>query len=247
MARRLRHEESVRREFVSTASHELRTPLMTLQGRLELLADELAQPLPDLDDSRRQLGFARDQADRLGRLASDLLDLSRLDADVRLRREPVDLAELVRAVAAEFNTRVDEQERELVTEVEPVRVLADPTACARVLRVLLDNALRYSVPGSPIELRVAGEGGCGCLSVSDCGPGIPDADRERIFERFARGAGTNPSGGFGLGLAIARELSERMDGSLALTSNRDSGVTFSLLLPSLSAVPNQIPTEASPG
>jgi signal transduction histidine kinase len=247
MARRLRHEESVRREFVSTASHELRTPLMTLQGRLELLADELAEPLPDLDDSRRQLGFARDQADRLGRLASDLLDLSRLDGDVRLRREPVDLAELVRAVAAEFNTRVDGQERELVTEVEPVRVLADPTACARVLRVLLDNALRYSVPGSPIELRVAGEAGCGCLSVSDCGPGIPDADRERIFERFARGAGTNPSGGFGLGLAIARELSERMDGSLALTTNGDSGVTFSLLLPSLAAIPNQIPTEASPG
>src|SRR5436190_9426189 len=112
MARRLRREEAVRRDFVSTASHELRTPLMTLQGRLELLADELAGPVPDLADGRRQLAAARDQADRLARLASDLLDLSRLDAEVPLRHEVVDLAEIARAVVAEFSDRADDEGRE---------------------------------------------------------------------------------------------------------------------------------------
>jgi signal transduction histidine kinase len=247
MARRLQREEAVRREFVATASHELRTPLMTLQGRLEMLADELAQRDPDLADGRRQLAEARDQADRLGRLAADLLDLSRLDADVTLRHEPVDLAELGRAVAAEFSLRADEQQRELVTDLEPVYVAGDPSACARVARVLLDNAFRYSVPGTPIELRVGAEDGHGSLSVRDSGPGIPAADRDRIFERFARGAGTNPSGGFGLGLAIARELSERMGGTLELATNEDgAGVTFALLLSRApTPVPNQIPTQVS--
>jgi signal transduction histidine kinase len=243
MARRLRVEEAVRREFVATASHELRTPLMTLQGRLELLADELAGPAPDLADGRRQLAQARDQADRLARLASDLLDLSRLDADVALRREDTDLAELVRAVAAEFSGRAEEQGRELYTQLEPVHVLADPSACARVISALLDNALRYSPPERPVVLDVALDDHRGVVSVSDSGPGIPEDDRERIFERFARGRGTYQPGGFGLGLAIARELSERMSGSLELTSNGSGGTTFSLRLPAVAELPNEIPTE----
>jgi signal transduction histidine kinase len=247
MARRLRREEEVRREFVSTASHELRTPLMTLQGRLELLADELARRDPNLPDSRGQLAAARDQADRLGRLAADLLDLSRLDAEVAVRNEEVDLAELVRAVAAEFGARFDAQGRELETEMEPVHVIADPSACARIVRVLLDNALRYSRPGAPVEVRVERDAGRASVKVSDGGPGIPAADAERIFERFARGSGTNPAGGFGLGLAIARELATRMGGALELTRNSSEGTTFTLRLPVSSDVPNEIPTEASLG
>jgi signal transduction histidine kinase len=243
MARRLRREEAVRRDFVSTASHELRTPLMTLQGRLELLADGLEAPAPDLVDGRRQLADARDQADRLAHLASDLLDLSRLDADVPLRREAVDLAEIARAVAAEFSDRTDEQGRELLTELEPVHVLGDPTACARIVRVLLDNALRYSPLESPIELSVAVHGATGSVSVTDAGPGIPPDDRERIFERFSRGSAAHQPTGFGLGLAIARELGERMDGSLELADD-GTGTTFSLRLQAVAVVPNQIPTEA---
>jgi signal transduction histidine kinase len=114
------------------------------------------------------------------------------------------------------------------------------------VRVLLDNALRYSLPGSPIELQVGRQDGHGRVAVTDVGPGIASEDRERIFERFARGAGTNPAGGFGLGLAIARELSEKMDGTLGLTESRD-GTTFSLRLPTAASAPNEIPTEASSG
>jgi signal transduction histidine kinase len=120
-------------------------------------------------------------------------------------------------------------------------VFGDPTACARIVRVLLDNALRYSQPGSPVTVVLDRDR----LTVADAGPGIPADDRERVFERFARGAGANPAGGFGLGLAIARELSERMGGSLALAEH-GPGASFVLRLPRAPAIPNAIPTEASP-
>jgi signal transduction histidine kinase len=244
MANRLRREEDVRREFVATASHELRTPLMALQGRLEILEEDLSQREPDLLESRRQLADARDQADRLGRLAADLLDLSRLDADVALRSETVDLAELMRAVVAEFATRLGDEDNRLQLDTDAVYARADPSACARIVRVLVDNALRYSPPDRPVEVDVASEGLDAVIRVRDRGAGIPEADRDRIFTRFARGSGSTPAGGFGLGLAIARELSERMGGKLLLAETGPTGSLFEVRLPT--AVPNAIPTEASP-
>ena len=239
MAARLRNEEELRREFVSTASHELRTPLMSLQGRLELLGDELARPSPDLVDGRRQLADAQAQADRLSRLAADLLDLSRLDAGVELRQEPVDMAELVRAVAAEFAARADCHDTPIDLAVEPVRAEADPTATARVLRIVLDNAMHASPHGEPIGVAVAGEDGWVHLTVTDNGTGVAHEDRDRIFQRFVRGARADVPGGFGLGLAIGRELSERMGGRLELERTGLDGTVFGLRLP---RTPNGIPT-----
>lgn len=231
MAVRLGQEEEVRREFVSTASHELRTPLMSLQGRLEMLAEELDGPQPDLDDGRRQLAAARTQADRLGRLASDLLDLSRLDTDAALRREPVEMAEVVRAVAAEFSARADARDTPIELDLRPVRAAGDPGACARIVRILIDNALRYSNDGAPVEVGLRASDGRVELRVHDRGPGVPEGDRTRIFDRFARGSSSNPEGGFGLGLAIGRELSERMEGGLDVEPANGSGSTFRLWLP----------------
>jgi signal transduction histidine kinase len=231
MAVRLGQEEEVRREFVSTASHELRTPLMSLQGRLEMLADDLDRPEPDLDDGRRQLAVARDQADRLGRLASDLLDLSRLDTEAALRHEPVEMAEVVRAVAAEFSARADSRHTPIDFDLQPARAAGDPGACARVVRILLDNALRYAADGQPVEVGLRASNGRVELRVHDRGPGVPEEDRARIFDRFARGSRANPEGGFGLGLAIGRELSERMEGGLDVEPGNGSGSTFLLWLP----------------
>jgi signal transduction histidine kinase len=231
MAVRLGQEEDMRREFVSTASHELRTPLMSLQGRLEMLSDELERPQPDLDDGRDQLAAARGQADRLGRLAADLLDLSRLDTGAAMRREPVEMAEVVRAVAAEFSARADSRHTPIELDLQPVRAAADPGACARIVRILIDNALRYSGDGTPVEVGLRASDDRVELLVHDRGPGVPDGDRTRIFDRFARGSSANPEGGFGLGLAIGRELSERMDGGLDMEPGNGSGSTFRLWLP----------------
>ena len=233
MQRRLAHQEEARRAFVSTASHELRTPLASLDGMLELLYDDLRDPTPDIADARRLLARARAQSHRLGRLASDLLDLSRLDAEVELRSEPVELGELSRAVLAEFEAR--NAEREISSRLEgsasPCWALADPGSVAQILRILVDNAVQLSPSGSEIRVELKNGGGPVSVSVCDHGPGVDAQERELIFKRFQRGRETGGSAGFGLGLAIGRELAERMGGELVLEDSDAPGATFTLRLP----------------
>jgi signal transduction histidine kinase len=223
MQRRVDEQEQARRRFVATASHELRTPLASLRLMLGLLAEDLRERDPDVEDARGQVERAAAQSDRLARLANDLLDLSRLDAVVELRDEPVEMGGLARAVASEFDgVELD--------SAEGVWAQADPGAVARIVRILLDNARRFAPPGTPVDLDVhSGPAGC-VVAVSDSGPGVAPEDRERIFERFARGSGPVNDGGFGLGLAIARELALRMRGDLRLDP-RAAGGRFVLELP----------------
>jgi signal transduction histidine kinase len=232
MQSRLRQQEEVRRVFVATASHELRTPLTTLVGMLELLEEELGDDRPALDAARLEVGRARVQADRLSRLASDLLDLSRLDAEVPLRVEPVELDEVGRAVIAEFELRSDVRAVKLAfaSDADEARAVGDPGGVARIARILVDNAVRAAPPDSTVRLQVHGENGQVQLEVADSGAGVAQDDRERIFERFQRGAdGTGEAAGFGLGLAIGRELAERMGGRLELADSRQ-GARFVLTL-----------------
>jgi signal transduction histidine kinase len=229
---RLRRQEAARRAFVATASHELRTPLASLDGMLELLADDLAGDPIDLDDARERLAHAQEQSRRLGNLAADLLDLSRIDADVELRSEPIELFELARAVAAEFDRRASE--RDVSLSIEPTATSCwaegDPGSVARIVRILLDNALRAAPPDSPVSLVVDGGKRWTQIEVRDRGHGVLAAERELIFERFQRGSGRGGEGGFGLGLAIGRELATRMGGSLELVDDTEPGAAFRLRL-----------------
>ncbi len=235
MQRRLRQQEDARRRFVATASHELRTPLASLDGMLELLADDLSDPSPDLEDASDLLERARAQSRRLGRLAADLLDLSRLDADVSLRSEPVELAELGRAVLAEFELASHDREVELtLREKGPLWTLADPGSVARILRILVDNALRVAPRGSAVRVELSNSP-APTLTVADQGPGVAPEERALIFQRFKRGRETGGEAGFGLGLAIGRELALRMGGSLELLDRPAPGATFRLTLPSAPA------------
>jgi signal transduction histidine kinase len=237
---RLRKQEDARRAFVATASHELRTPLTLLDGMLELLADDLETEPIDVEDARGRVSAAREQSRRLANLATDLLDLSRLDAATELRSEPVEIVELARAVVAEFDRRAGERE----VTVETVRAgtscwaLGDPGSVARIVRILLDNALRVAPTSSTVSLHLnCGKDDCQ-LEVRDSGPGVLADERELIFERFQRGSGRGSGeGGFGLGLAIGRELAERMGGSLEL-GEANAGAAFRLRLPS-----SQVPVE----
>ena len=229
----LRRQEAARRSFVSTASHELRTPLTMLQGTMELLEEDLHDGRVDIEDAQLQVTNARRELLRLSALAGELLDLSRLDAAVQLRSEPIELGELARAVAAEFDLRAREREVELrvLPPADGCWGRGDPDAVARVVRILLDNALRYGPAGEAITLSASyGEGVAG-LSVSDRGPGIPPEEREHIFERFHRGRAAGPESGFGLGLAIGRELAQRMGGDLQLADREPPGAVFVLTLP----------------
>ena len=236
MQRQLEHQEQARRAFVATASHELRTPLTSLDGMLELIADDLRTGEPDLEDARDLLDRARAQSRRLGRLAADLLDLSRIDAEVQLRSEPVELGELSRAVLAEFEVR--ESERGVMSVLQdgdgPVWALGDPGSVARIIRILLDNAVRVSPPGSEVRIELRRAPGPS-LTVCDQGPGVPSDERDLIFERFKRGRDTGGQAGFGLGLAIGRELAQRMGGDLVLEASADVGARFTLRLPAARA------------
>ncbi|MBV9049544.1 MAG: HAMP domain-containing histidine kinase, partial [Solirubrobacterales bacterium] len=236
MQHRLHQQEQARRAFVATASHELRTPLASLDGMLELLDDDLRGGEPDVDDALSLLERARAQSRRLGRLAADLLDLSRLDAEVELRSEPVELGELSRAVLAEFELGAEEQQivATLDDHAGSVWALGDPGSVARILRILLDNAVRVSPPGGEITVELR-DGASPSLSVKDDGPGVPAQERELIFERFKRGAGAAGKAGFGLGLAIGRELADRMGGALVLEERDGPGATFTLRLPAAEA------------
>jgi signal transduction histidine kinase len=244
MQTRLRNQEEARRAFVATASHELRTPLTSLDGMLELLQDDLRYDDPDVADARELVARARAQSRRLGRLAADLLDLSRMDAQVQLRSEPVELGEMSRAVLAEFELGAEERGIHMELELRALSIwaLGDPGSIARILRILIDNAVRVSPRDSGIRVRVH-RGRTVTLSVCDEGPGVPEEEREAIFQRFKRGRSASGQAGFGLGLAIGRELARRMEGDLVLEPAGALGATFTLTLP---PAPAGDRTEAEP-
>jgi signal transduction histidine kinase len=232
MQERLREQEDARRTFVATASHELRTPLTSLRLVLHLLREELASGDADPSSVSEQVEHAEAITSRVSALAAQLLDLSRLDAGVPPRRELIELRETCRAVIAEFSLRAGESDRAIELQAEDALwAVADPDGVAQVVRVLLDNALRFAPAGTAVTIEVAAAADANVIAVHDRGPGVPGAERERIFERFRRGSETGGEGGFGLGLAIARELARRMHGDVVIVdSSRVSGARFELRL-----------------
>jgi signal transduction histidine kinase len=207
--------DSARKEFVANASHELRTPLFALGGFLELMDDE------DLDEATRRefLATTRAQVDRLARLATDLLDLSRVDAGrLRIVQEEVSLTEAARWLGEELHALAEATGHRLVVDAEEdVWAFADEERVLQIGRALAMNALTHTPAGCHVTLAARRDGPRATLSVRDDGPGIDPAHTERIFERFYRVDGTQASGS-GLGLAIARELAECMGGRVTLKS-----------------------------
>jgi two-component system OmpR family sensor kinase len=234
MRQRLAQLEHARREFIANASHELRTPLFSLGGFLELLREE------ELDDETRAefLESMRDQISRLTRLATDLLDLSRLDAGrIRVDREPVDLVELAHALVSEFRAVARAESRSLEADAEtPVWALGDEQRILQIGRILVENALVHTPEGTRISVRTVVRGDEAELAVEDDGPGIPPDHAAHVFDRFYRVDGAVASGS-GLGLAIARELAGLMDGELRLES-RPGRTVFRLVLPEVSPKPS---------
>lgn len=232
MQARVRAQERARRLFVSTASHELRTPIASLSAMLELAEEDLRGAPARIDHALDEVVRARRQSERLAGLARDLLDLSRLDAEIPLRREPVDMVELSRAVVAEFTQRAAQRRIALtVTPTqEPCLALADPVGVARIVRTLIENATLYIPDAGQITVGVLRRDGVIELAVADSGPGVPAEEHERIFARFQRGSAGQRTPGFGLGLAIGRELARRMGGDLRL-ADATPGACFILSLP----------------
>jgi two-component system, OmpR family, sensor kinase len=228
MQEQLARLDTARKQFIASASHELRTPIFSLGGFLELLEDE------DLDEETRAQFLAQlsGQVARLRKLATELLDLSRLESGaVELRRQATDVSRLTRDVAGEFTpaAALHEATVELRTGTRPIRCMCDPERVAQVMRILLDNALVHTPTGTAIVVSAARENGEVRLEVSDSGLGIKRQTMPHIFEPFYTSA--DGARGAGLGLAIARELAEQMQGDLSVRS-APGATTFRLTLPS---------------
>jgi two-component system OmpR family sensor kinase len=227
MQAQLARLDRARKQFIASASHELRTPIFSLGGFLELLADE------DLDEeTRRQfLEQLQGQVERMRNLATELLDLSRLEAGaLELRPEPTDIGQLAREVAAEFTPAAARHGADVHLELaqEPIELECDPERVAQVLRILLDNALVHTPEGTGVRVSAARENGHVRLEVSDRGLGIKRQNMPHIFEPFF--TSNDEAQGAGLGLAIARELADRMHGELTVRSI-PGRTTFALELP----------------
>jgi len=220
--------DSARRRFIATASHELRTPIFSLGGFLELIGDEALD-----EETRRQfVGQVRAQVDRLGKLATQLLDLTRLESGaVELAATATDLEVLARAVTAEFVPALARHDSQVELRLPdlPIRVICDGERVAQLLRILIDNALAHTPSATRVIVTAtaADDDGRARLAVTDSGPGIPEDAISRVFEPFYSADGAR---GAGLGLAIARELAVHMGAQLEIASVPGE-TTFTLVLP----------------
>ena len=225
MQRQLAQLDSARKRFIATASHELRTPIFSLGGFIELLQHE------ELDEEERRafLEQVRLQVERLRKLATELLDLSRLESgSLELRPEQTDVVELARGVAAEFRPALQNHRSTLDLELDGGRIdtRVDPDRLAQILRILLDNALTHTPAGTDIAVSAERANGSVRIAVEDHGLGIKRAVIGEMFEPFV----TSDAQRSGLGLAIARDLAQRMSGELSVDSV-PGRTTFTLRLP----------------
>jgi two-component system sensor histidine kinase KdpD len=232
--------EALRSQLLSSVSHDLRTPLATITGAATALREG-----PDLDpDTRRELTESIvDEAERLERLVANLLDMTRLDQGAVVpRRDWVPADEVVGSAL----TRLDRMlaGRRVRTELDPHLPLlsVDPVLLEQLFVNLLENAIKYTPPGSEIAVTANVVGESIQLDVSDRGPGIPTGDEERIFERFHRGDAPAVRG-FGLGLPIARAIARAHGGQLTAATRDGGGAVFRLALP----LPRGAPTTADLG
>ncbi len=228
----LRRADQVRRDFVANVSHELRTPLTAIRGYVEALLDSPA----DAAETRRFLEIVSRHSERMERLVRDLLRLARLDAGQELlERVPGPLAAIIAGVERDLETQLSAKHQRVAITVAPDAgtVLADPAKLHDVLRNLLENASNYAPDGSAIEVDARRQGEGVAITVADHGPGIPEGDLPRIFERFYRvdRSRTRDPGGTGLGLSIVRHLVELHGGKVTAANRPGGGAVLTVFLP----------------
>jgi two-component system OmpR family sensor kinase len=222
-------EERMRR-FVADASHELRTPLTSIRGFAELYRQGA---LPTDAAVGRAMSRVESEAFRMGGLVEDLLMLARLDQQRPIDRAPVDLVVLVADAVHDAQAAAPERNIQLRADVETCLVEGDVGRLAQVLTNLLTNAIAHTPPSAAVTVAIWSERGNGVIEVADSGPGIADADKAQIFERFYRAdvSRTRASGGSGLGLSIVAGIVRAHHGTVQIKNTPGGGATFRVELP----------------
>ena len=226
MAETLERERGARRRLVSDLAHEVRTPLAILQGNLEELVDEVAEPTP------ARLASLHEEVLRLGRLVEDLDALAHAEAPAAvLDREPVQLAELTAAQVEALRPRLDAKALTVEQQLSPLSVPGDRARLGQLIANLLGNAVKFCPDGGRIRLALDLRDGCARLTVADSGPGVPEAERAHVFERFWRGRATTGTSGHGIGLAVAAEIAHAHGGRIDVGEAEEGGALFTVRLP----------------
>jgi len=251
MASRLGELHRERQDLYASVSHELRTPVTSIKGFAQALEDNVGEP----EERRRHLAIIQEEATRLERLVSDLFQLSRLEGgQVSLELKTVDLARLAGNAVDRYRSRADTSKVELSfatagltgpgDRTGQLPVKGDPDRLNQVLSNLIENALRFTPEGGRIEVRAERAGDAAVVRVADTGPGIPEGDLERVFDRFytVDRSRARSRGGTGLGLAIAKEIVRAHGGHIRAERRPEGGTLLSFSLPLLSG-----PTESGGG
>jgi len=225
--------EMAKEELISLVSHELRTPLTSISGYTQLLIRRVAKA-SDRQEDLRTLLTIKQQADRLAALIDGLLEVSRIQAGMlRLHRMPLNLSQLVSGAVAALQPLSPRHQIKFAAPERLPLVLADPKRVEQVLVNLLDNAIKYSPDGGPIQVSISVNSSIAIVSVQDHGVGIRNEDIRGLFQRFHR-LSASPTGylsGLGIGLYISRILVEAHGGAIWASSQLGQGSTFSFTLP----------------
>ena len=230
LTERLQTSEQKRRRFVSDASHELKTPLASIK----LLTDSILQNDMDTDTIREFVGDIGDEADRLNRMTSKLLSLTKVDIEPVEESEIIYMSPTIRRVAKHLRLFADQASITIRLELEedaPVLILEDDLY--QIVYNLMENGLKYNVPGGTLTVALNRNADYGIIRVTDTGMGIPAEAIPHLFERFFRvdKARSRASGGSGLGLAIVRAIVQRNKGEITVESIPDRGTTFTVTFP----------------
>ncbi|MDY6794088.1 MAG: ATP-binding protein [Actinomycetota bacterium] len=225
----IRRLEKAKSEFVSMVSHELRTPLTSIHGFSEILRTKDMEPEKKMEFYRIILN----ESERLSRLITNLLNLSKIEAGIELNREMVDLGDLVEEDLEFFQSQTDIHELEYQGSREIPHIYCDPDRVHQIIKNLMANAIKYSPEGGSVEVATGVEGKYVTISITDHGIGVPAQELPHIFERFRRVERKEIAGitGTGLGLAIVKHLVELHGGQIRVESEPGEGSTFTVFLP----------------
>jgi two-component system sensor histidine kinase BaeS len=230
MADHIDREDQLRRNLVADVAHELRTPLAILQGSTEALIDGVDEPTPEV------LGSLNDEVARLRRLVGDLETLAAAEAaGLRLREDRVDLADVANAASDLLRPLTDDRSIRLVVDARQTLVVGDADRLQQIAVNLISNAAKFAPPGGLVRVATGMVDGQASLTVTDDGPGIPNSDLERVFERFWRGPQGATASGSGIGLAVVAELAAAHGGMVSASNVATGGARFTVTLPAASS------------
>jgi len=235
MAAKVETTQKAQKDFVANVSHELKTPLTSIQGFSQAILDGTVNTKQEID---KAAGIIQSQAERMNRLVLELLDLARLDAgSSEIKREIVDLNQLLEKVIRQFTILAEQSNIDLVSKINELPTcVGDSDRLTQVFTNLLDNALKHTPANGKVEFHAEKNGSEIVITVSDSGPGIPEDEMTRIFERFYqvdKSRAKESQRGSGLGLAIVKQIITAHQGQISVTNNLNQGAVFEIRIPAV--------------